>query len=155
MKFCHPSDLRLWRTGMLLLTKTKGYISNIHYTQDSQNTFKPNLTCIFLSLRANWNRNVCHWTPCKLQFLNHWPGKSNENRILPSTLDWHLWAWAFLAWVIFSPIKLLALINFQSWDIFGHKKFSVLRHFQPWDISGYCFVLRWTKLNEVPWILYK
>ena len=32
VKFCHPSDLRLWRTGMLLLTKTKGHMSNVHYS---------------------------------------------------------------------------------------------------------------------------
>ena len=32
VKFCHPSDLRLWRTGMLLLTKTKGNMVNVHYS---------------------------------------------------------------------------------------------------------------------------
>ena len=32
--------------------------------QDSQTNFKPNLACIFLSVRANWNINVCPWTPC-------------------------------------------------------------------------------------------
>ena len=32
MKFCHSSDLRLWRTGMLLFTKTKGHMSNVHYS---------------------------------------------------------------------------------------------------------------------------
>ena len=30
VKFCPPSELRLWRTGMLLLTKSKGYTSNSH-----------------------------------------------------------------------------------------------------------------------------
>jgi hypothetical protein len=25
VKFCHLSELRLWRTGMLLLTKSKGH----------------------------------------------------------------------------------------------------------------------------------
>ena len=33
-------------------------------TQDSQTTLKPNLAWIFLSVRANWNINVCPWTPC-------------------------------------------------------------------------------------------
>ena len=28
VKFVHPSKLRLWRTGMLLLTKSKGHKSN-------------------------------------------------------------------------------------------------------------------------------
>ena len=32
VKFCHSSDLRLWRTGMLLFTKTKGHMSNVHYS---------------------------------------------------------------------------------------------------------------------------
>ena len=32
--------------------------------QDSKTTFKPNLACIFISVRANWNINVCPWTPC-------------------------------------------------------------------------------------------
>ena len=32
VKFCHPSDLRLWRAGMLLLTKTTGHMSNVHYS---------------------------------------------------------------------------------------------------------------------------
>ena len=30
VKFCNPSELRLWRTGMLLLTKLKGHKSNAH-----------------------------------------------------------------------------------------------------------------------------
>jgi hypothetical protein len=30
MKFCHHSELRLWRTEMLLLTKSKGHNSNGH-----------------------------------------------------------------------------------------------------------------------------
>ena len=32
VKFCPPSELRLWRTGMLLLTKSKGHTSNFHYS---------------------------------------------------------------------------------------------------------------------------
>ena len=28
VKFCHPLELRLWRTEMLLLTKSKGHKSN-------------------------------------------------------------------------------------------------------------------------------
>ena len=32
VKFCHPSDLRLWRPCMLLLTKSKGPMSNFHYS---------------------------------------------------------------------------------------------------------------------------
>ena len=53
MKFCTPSELRLWRTGMLLLTKSKGHKPNPP-TQDSQSSFKPNLTCIFLSARTRY-----------------------------------------------------------------------------------------------------
>ena len=30
VKFCNPSELRLWRTGMLLLTNSKGHKSNVH-----------------------------------------------------------------------------------------------------------------------------
>ena len=32
VKFCHHSELRLWRTRMLLLTKSKGHRSNSHYS---------------------------------------------------------------------------------------------------------------------------
>ena len=32
VKFCTPSELRLWRTGMLLLTKSKGHKSNSPYS---------------------------------------------------------------------------------------------------------------------------
>ena len=32
VKFCHLSELRLWRTGMLLLTKSKGHKSNAPYS---------------------------------------------------------------------------------------------------------------------------
>ena len=38
--------------AMLLLTKSKGHESENLTTQDSQTTFKPNPTCIFLSVRA-------------------------------------------------------------------------------------------------------
>ena len=31
LSFGHPSELRLWRTGMLFLTKSKGQQSNVHY----------------------------------------------------------------------------------------------------------------------------
>ena len=31
VKFCHPSELRLWRTGMLLLIKFKDQKSNVLY----------------------------------------------------------------------------------------------------------------------------
>ena len=30
VEFCHPSELRLWRTGMLLLTKSKDHKSNVN-----------------------------------------------------------------------------------------------------------------------------
>ena len=29
VKFCHPSELRLWRTGMLILNKFNGHKSNV------------------------------------------------------------------------------------------------------------------------------
>jgi hypothetical protein len=29
LEFCHPSELRLWRTEMLFLTKSKGHKSNV------------------------------------------------------------------------------------------------------------------------------
>ena len=35
-------------------------------TQNSQTSLKPNLACVFLSVRANWNINVCPWTPCRV-----------------------------------------------------------------------------------------
>ena len=31
--FWHPFFWRLWRTGMLLLTKSKGHASNVHYSE--------------------------------------------------------------------------------------------------------------------------
>ena len=34
--------------------------------QDSQNTFKPKLACIFLPIRAKWSIQVCVETPCSL-----------------------------------------------------------------------------------------
>ena len=33
VKFCTPSELRLWRTGMLLLTKSKGHKLNAPYSE--------------------------------------------------------------------------------------------------------------------------
>jgi hypothetical protein len=56
--FLHLYFWRLWRTGMLLLTKLKGHRSNF------QTTLKQNLAWIFLSVGANWNVNVCPGTPC-------------------------------------------------------------------------------------------
>ena len=35
-------------------------------SQDSQTTFKPNLTCIFLSVRANLEYPLCHGGPCTI-----------------------------------------------------------------------------------------
>ena len=133
MKFCTPSELRLWRTGMLLLTNSKGHKSNSPYsgfpnhlqindikariaifwcfekeiflkkilkfqwnfalsqnwgcggqggyfwpnqriitqmppTQDSQNTFKPSLTCIFVSARTRYIMSIPNGRPCILSF---------------------------------------------------------------------------------------
>ena len=42
-------------------------ISQMPLTQDSQTTFKPNLTYIFLSTRAKWSIKVCVGTPCSWQ----------------------------------------------------------------------------------------
>ena len=39
-------------------------ISQMSTTQDFQITLKQNLACISLSVKANWNINVCPWTPC-------------------------------------------------------------------------------------------
>ena len=43
IKFCHPSELRLWRTGMLISTKSKGQCSNVH----CQWTYRHILSCTF------------------------------------------------------------------------------------------------------------
>ena len=39
-------------------------------SQDSQTTFKPNLTCIFLSVRANLEYPLCHGGPCICQMMD-------------------------------------------------------------------------------------
>jgi predicted nucleic acid-binding Zn ribbon protein len=66
VKFCTPSELRLWRTGMLLLTKSKGHKSNAPYSLriHSQTTFTPNLNCIFLSARARYIMSYPDERPC-------------------------------------------------------------------------------------------
>jgi hypothetical protein len=48
----------------MLLLKNLRVIGQISTTQNSQTTLKPNLAWIFLSVRANWNVNVCPGTPC-------------------------------------------------------------------------------------------
>ena len=65
VKFCHPSDLRLWRTGMLLLTKTKGHMSNVHYSGFPKHLqTKSNL---HISISQNKLKHKC--LPLDTQFL--------------------------------------------------------------------------------------
>jgi hypothetical protein len=63
--FWHPFSWRLWRTVMLLLTKLKGHRSNFHYSgpQKALFFFKK---FFLLSVRSNWNVNLCLGTPCML-----------------------------------------------------------------------------------------
>ena len=66
VKFCTPSELRPWRTGMLLLIKSKGHTSNSHYSgfPNHLQTKSLNLTCIFLSTRARYFLSKPNGWPC-------------------------------------------------------------------------------------------
>ena len=65
VEFNPPSELRLWRAGMLFLTKSKGHTCQIPTSQNPPTTFKPNLTCIFLSARARYIRSKPDGRPCR------------------------------------------------------------------------------------------
>ena len=71
--FWHLFFWRLWRRERLLLTKSKGHKSNVHYSGFPNHPQK-NLTWISLSLRANENINVC---PCNE--LKHSMARANLN----------------------------------------------------------------------------
>merc|ERR1712051_1149713 len=54
---------------MLLFTNSKGHKSNSP-TQDSPTTFKPNLTCIFLSTRARYIISNPSGGPCRTTLMD-------------------------------------------------------------------------------------
>ena len=58
VKFCHHSELRLWRTGMLFSTKSKGHRSNF---------------------RISWTYRSCFYD-LKVHFW--WPNKCSKHRVL-------------------------------------------------------------------------
>ena len=51
--------------------------------QDSQNTFKPSLACIFLPIRAKWSIQVCVETPCTSFFQ-----KSPPSTFILTSIFW-------------------------------------------------------------------
>ena len=62
-------------------------------TQDSPNTFKPNLACIFLSVRVNWNINIWPWTPCIPNILQTRQFNRNRYSILAMSTNLVVWVW--------------------------------------------------------------
>ena len=53
---------------MLILTKSNWALIQMPPTQNSQTTFKPNLTCIFLSVRARYIISKPDGRPCTFFF---------------------------------------------------------------------------------------
>ena len=66
--FWHPFFWRLWRTVMLLSTKSKGDKSNAPYLLRNPKlcTFKPYLTFTFLSVRARYIISKPDGRPCSI-----------------------------------------------------------------------------------------
>ena len=102
--FWHPFCWRLWRTGVIFFKKLKGHPS----TYNSQTTFKPNLTCIFLSARAKWSINVCNETPFttfslkpinffdNIELILDTPGLNKKNKLILVDTDYDHWAISYL-----------------------------------------------------------
>ena len=63
VKFCTPSELRLWRTGMLLLTKSKGHKSNSPYSG------LPNHLQTKSNLHISIRQSQIHCIKCKWETL--------------------------------------------------------------------------------------
>ena len=82
VKFCHHSELRLWRTGMLFSTKSKCHKSNVHISQMYRYCFYdlkvhfwwPN-KCLF-SYRQRWN--ILYHVVYNFKYLNHFECVSTQ-----------------------------------------------------------------------------
>ena len=72
--FCTFSVGGCWGQPMLLFWKLV-LIIKMSTSQDFKTTFKYNLTCIFLSVRAQLKKPLCPRTPCGMYLIfliNHW-----------------------------------------------------------------------------------
>ena len=52
------------RRRRVIISKKLVVVPKMSAFQDFKTTLKQHLACILLSVRANWNINLCPWTPC-------------------------------------------------------------------------------------------
>ena len=94
--------------------------------QDSQNTFKPKLACIFLPIRAKWSIQVCVETPCRTNNCWRfrkvlWPSQNTIWTLLVVNSNFILFQEG-----CFLQFEYLLILEHDHKNVYGTKAFKIV-----------------------------